>query len=76
VRALKFGHSEMDHLGMLVQVAFLREAHIALGALEWPLPSVGPEMVEILAHGEDCESARRALALASANLVFALEQFE
>ena len=47
----------MDHLFMLVKVAFLREFHIALITPVWPLPGMGAQMVEVLAHREYREAA-------------------
>lgn len=55
--ALEFGHSHMDHLGMLIEVSLLREFHVAVAALKGALPCVRPQMVKILAHRKDTELA-------------------
>lgn len=55
--AHELGHTEMYHLGVLVQVALLRELHVAVATLEWALSGVGPQVIKVLAHGENRELA-------------------
>jgi len=48
--APELGHSEVDHLGVLVKVAFLGEFNVADLANVWPLTSVRSQMIKVFAH--------------------------
>lgn len=57
---------------MLVEITFLRESHVALFALEGALTGMGPQVIEIFAHGGNTKRA----SLVVRGLVLALEQLE
>ena len=57
VRAFVLRLPHVDHLGVLVQVTFLREPHVADLAFEGFLFGVGPKVVEKLAHRKYGERA-------------------
>ena len=48
--APELGHSEVDHLDVLVKVAFLGEFYVADLANVWPLTSVRSQMIKVFAH--------------------------
>lgn len=62
----------MDHLGVLVEVAFLGESHVAVAALEGALASMGAKMVEVLAHRKDAKNASFVVR----SRMLALKKFE
>ena len=53
----------MDHFDVLVEVTFLGKMHVAMRARVWLLSGVSPQVVKVLAHGEDGEGAPPMLAL-------------
>ena len=57
MRAVVLRLPHMDHLGVLVQITFLREPHVADLAFEGLLFSVGPKVVEEFAHRKYGEGA-------------------
>ena len=61
VSTIELSQAPMDHLFVLVEVAFLRELHLAFVTFVWPLPGMGAQMVEVLAHREYREVARLAV---------------
>ena len=49
----KLGNAHVDHLDVFVEVTLLREMHRAMAAGVRLFASVGPQVVEVLAHRED-----------------------
>ena len=73
VGAIELSQAPMDHLFVFVKVAFLREFHITYITLVWPLPGMGAQMVEVLAHREYREVTRLAIQRV---FMLALKQLE
>ena len=53
----------MNHFRVFIEVSLLREALGATATNVGLLPSMGPQVVEVLAHGEHFEAAVAVLAL-------------
>ena len=72
VGAEEFWDAHMDHLVVLIQISFLWKIHRALFAREWSLARVSSQVIEVLTHWQDRESAGLSVIM----LVQALKKFE
>lgn len=67
---------QVDHLRVLLKIAFLGEAHVAKPAQVRSIARVGPEMVKVLTHREYRETTFLLFPARFHHFMLALKHFE